>query len=287
LPDAWETFFFPFTNPEVPDCNADPDNDGSTNCQEWQNGTDPGDPDTDDDGESDGTDPNPLEPNADAIQPPEAHAYPGVGQVFVKYTTDPDYTFVGFFRDEDDDLDDLFNTYLGQHLPPFSGVFTDTLVMNGHEYCYVVAAIDSSGSRSAFSAPTCAVPNTDPIGPHGWVLINGGAAATFSTNVMLDLWASDAIDPEVDDFGPQFLPPEDSASGVTEMMISNSPAFDGAAWEAYATSKPWTLGQSSGLASVYVKYRDLLNNESDTYVATIWVGSGPGLAPVFLPLITR
>jgi Mg-chelatase subunit ChlD len=284
LPDAWEIFYFPFTNPDIPDCNADPDNDGATNCQEWQNGTDPGDPDTDDDGEADGTDPNPFEPNPDTIQPPEAHAYPGIGEVFVKYTIHPDYQFVGLFRDEDDDMDDLF-TYMGQQVAPLEGVFTDTAVINGHQYCYVVAAIDTSGSRSSFSAPTCAVPNTDPIGPHGWVRINGGAAATLSIDVMLDLWASDEIDPEVDDFGPQFLPPEDSATGVTEMIISNSPDFSGSDWEPYATSKPWTLGQGSGLASVYVRYRDAVGNESDTYVATIWVGSGPGLNPIFLPII--
>lgn len=286
LPDAWEIFFFPWTNPEVPDCTADPDNDGANNCVEFEKGTDPGDPDTDDDGEGDNTDPNPFQPNPDAIQPPEAQAYPGIGEVYIKYTIDPDYTAVGFFRDEDDDADQLYS-YLDAQTLPLAGVYTDTAVVNGHEYCYIVAAIDSSSSRSGFSAPTCAVPNTDPIGPHGSVLINGGAATTLVRDVMLDLWASDQIDPEVDDFGPQFLPPDDSATGVTEMMISNSPDFDGVSWEVYATSKPWTLAQGSGLASVYVRYRDALNNESDTYVATIWVGSGPGLQPIYLPMIQR
>jgi hypothetical protein len=287
LPNAWEIFFMPFTDPEVVDCDADPDNDGATNCVEYVNGTDPGDPDTDDDGESDGTDPNPFEPNPDAIQPPEAHAYPGVSQVFIKYTIDPAYSIVGLFRDEDDDMDQLYTFQQLQIAPNLAGVFTDTLVTNGHQYCYIVSAYDTDAHRSAFSAPTCAVPNTDPIGPHGSVLINGGAAATLSTDVMLDLWASDEVDPEVDDFGSQFPPPEDSATGVTEMLISNSPDFDGAVWEAYNTSKPWTLGQTSGLASVYVKYRDALNNESDIYVATIWVGSGPGLQPIFLPLVSK
>jgi Mg-chelatase subunit ChlD len=284
LPDAWEIFFMPFTDPNVADCGADPDQDGLTNCQEFEKGTNPGDPDTDDDGESDLTDPNPFIPNPDALQPPEAHAYPGVGQVFIKYTTDPDYALVGLFRDEDDDMDELF-TFNQLQLP--TGVFTDTGVINGHQYCYVVVVFNTDGDRSSFSAPTCAVPNVDPLGPHGGVLINGGAAATLLPDVMLDLWASDQVDPAVEGFGDQFLPPEDSASGVTEMMISNSPDFSGAAWEPYATSKPWMLAQNSGLASVYVKYRDALNNESETYVATIWVGSGPGLLPTYLPLVSK
>jgi hypothetical protein len=105
--------------------------------------------------------------------------------------------------------------------------------------------------------------------------------------VTLNLWATDTVDPEVDDFGPQFPPPQDSASGVTEMVISNAPDFSGAVWEAYGTSKPWTLAQDAGLASVYVKYRDAVGNESDVYVATIWVGSGPGSLPIYLPLVVR
>jgi hypothetical protein len=290
VPDDWEIFFQPWTNPNLPDANADPDNDGSPNKEEWERGTDPGDPDSDDDGEADGTDEFPFDPAfPPLIQPPAIHAYAGISEVFVHYTFTQTHQVVGLFRDEDDDLDQLY-TFHTQHISPtLTGIFTDTLVANAHEYCYIAAAIDFDGRRSDFSAPSCAVPNSDPLPPHGWVQINGGAQSTNSPNVQLDLWASDAVDPEVDDFGEQHLPPADSASGVTQMMISNNPAFLGGAWEPYATSKPWALAQSSGLATIYVKYMDAVGNVSDTYVATIWIGQDPatGVQPIYLPLVIR
>lgn len=290
VPDDWEIFFQPWTDPGVPDASADPDNDGSPNKEEWERGTDPGDPDSDDDGEADSTDDFPVDPTLPpAIQPPSIYAYAGIGEVFVHYTLTDTYQAVGLFRDEDDDLDQLYEFRMSQTAPNLPAVFTDTLVTNAHEYCYIVAAIDVDGRRSTFSAPSCAVPNTDPLPPHGWVQINGGAQSTPTTNVNLDLWASDEVDPEVDDFGEQHMPPADSASGVTQMMISNSPSFEAGAWEPYATSKPWNLAQSSGLASVYVKYMDAVGNVSDTYVATIWIGQDPavGVLPTYLPLILR
>jgi Mg-chelatase subunit ChlD len=288
LPDAWEIFFQPYTNPNVYDRNADPDNDGSSNWKEWQDGTDPSDPDSDDDGNSDGTDPNPFEPNLPpVIEPPSAHAFPGNGEVFIRYTSTPSYLFVGLFRDEDDDMDNFY-TFIGQQITPgLAGVFTDTTVINGHTYCYIVEAIDNSGNRSAPSAPTCTMPNIDPIAPHGSVLINDGASYTYNLNVTLKLWASDNIDPAVRGFGPQYLPPADSATKVTQMLISNNPDFQGAAWEPYGTSKHWTLVQTYGLASVYVKYMDAVGNVSDTYVATIWVGRNPSVVPLLLPLVFR
>jgi hypothetical protein len=197
------------------------------------------------------------------------------------------YQFVGLFRDEDDDMDELYAFLDQQVAPNLEGVFTDTLVTNGHQYCYVAAAIDFDGRRSTLSAPSCAVPNSDPLPPRGAILINGGAQSTPIQDVDLTLWASDTVDPEVHDFGPDYLPPADSASGVTEMMISNVPDFEGGAWEPYATSKPWTLAQTSGLASVYVKYRDAVGNASETYVATIWIGQDPAAKALYLPVVPR
>jgi hypothetical protein len=109
------------------------------------------------------------------------------------------------------------------------------------------------------------------------VLINGGAARTASRNVMLTLWASDFVDPHL---AEEFLPPEDSATGVQEMIISNFADFHDATWEPYATDKPWTLAQNQGLLAVYVKYRDAEGNESDVAVANILV------SPLYLPFVS-
>jgi len=71
------------------------------------------------------------------------------------------------------------------------------------------------------------------------------------------------------------------------MLISNRPDFSGAAWEPYALSKAWTLVETYGLATVYVRYMDAVGNESDTYAATIWVGQDPSIKTIYLPLIQK
>jgi hypothetical protein len=57
---------------------------------------------------------------------------------------------------------------------------------------------------------------------------------------------------------------------------------------AHLITKPWTLNKTTGLASVFVKYRDAAGNESLVYAATIHVGPGShGLHDIFLPVIKR
>jgi Mg-chelatase subunit ChlD len=282
LLDEWEIRFG--TNPDVPDQNEDPDNDGCNNICERDKGTDPNDSDTDDGGESDNTDPNPLDPSDDATLSIWGVAYPGNEENYIKYVLRPEWDFVGFFRSVG--IDGPYN-FIGQDFGgDITGVYSDTMLTNGTEYCYIVEAIYSGGRRTPASPPTCVVPNTDPLPPQGYVVINDGAQTTFSTDVTLTLWASDDIDPHNQEL-EMFLPPSDSASGVTDMMISNYADMRDGAWEQYNTTKDWTLGQSSGLAAVFAKFRDATGNESEVVSATIHVGSGPGMQRVFLPVISR
>ena len=55
-----------------------------------------------------------------------------------------------------------------------------------------------------------------------------------------------------------------TATDANEMYITNTAGCtSGGTWEIYATSKAaWILGQSNGTATVYVKFRDSLGNES-------------------------
>ena len=82
----------------------------------------------------------------------------------------------------------------------------------------------------------------DDIPPSGVTIsINGGASMTNDISVTLNL----------------------SAFGASEMYITNTAGCmaDGA-WEAYNTSKTWSLGQTNSFAAVYVKFRDEAGNES-------------------------
>lgn len=60
-----------------------------------------------------------------------------------------------------------------------------------------------------------------------------------------------------------------SASGAVEMMVSGSPRFEGASWEAYMKTKDWKLSEGSGLKKVYVKFRDGCGNECAPVVKDI------------------
>jgi len=68
----------------------------------------------------------------------------------------------------------------------------------------------------------------------------------------------------------------DDVSGVGQMLVSHQPDFAGATWEAYATSRAWTLGSST---TVYVRFRDNAGNISSTYSTSQW--------KVLLPLIIK
>lgn len=299
LPDEWEKHF-----PCLPvgeyDPEGDPDNDDSPNIKEYERGTDPCNPDTDGDGEADGTDDQPTEPDSDRVKAPWAVVWPGIHRAWLKYTLDPIYQRIVIYRrlvsptlaqvvalgpmavQADDQL-------IGIDEPP-TGVFTDTTALNDQTYCYFAVAETFDGQRSTALSPTCTTPKDDPAPPHGGLAINEGQAATLVPQVTLYLLALDKVDPHLEtDYGAAFMtPPAGSASGVTNMMVCQRSDMQGCVWEAYAPTRPWTLDTSQGLASVFAKYRDAAGNESDVYAATIHVGPGsPGLHYVHLPMVAR
>jgi hypothetical protein len=277
LPDAWEEG--KGTDPDQPDADADPDNDGWDNQRERDEGTDPNNSDTDGDGEADSTDSDPLNPAVPPLDPVRVVVYPGNGSVTVRYTPrNPDDTVLilraprpdGPFVQVDTDSS------------PADGEYEDTTTTNGTTYCYTVIVI-SGGQRYATPTPSCTEPKVDYLAPTGGIIINGNASTTTSRDVELTLFATDFFDPESNADG-ELGPPDDTATGVQEMMINNNADMSGGTWEPYQTSRNWTLAEQSGLAAVFVKYRDGAGNESDVYPATIEiVGSGT----IYLPFVTR
>lgn len=268
LPDAWETANG--TDPTIADGNADPDNDGSTNSNEYERSTSPFDPDSDNGGESDGTDINPNDPSDDRIQPTWGVAYPGVNVVHVLYVKRPDYVQVDLLRSTS-----LNGPYtLVDSVYTGNGLYSDESVVANQQYCYLVVAMNIDGARSAPLNPSCATPSNDPFAPYGYIRINNGQPVTITQEVTLNLWASDAVDPEGElPFEDVIFPDDAPSSGVVDMMISNDPMLIGAVWETYQTTKNWTLNTNIGSATVFAKFRDANGNESDMVSSSIMVDS--------------
>ncbi|MBU2565089.1 MAG: PKD domain-containing protein, partial [Candidatus Thermoplasmatota archaeon] len=129
-----------------------------------------------------------------------------------------------------------------------SSTFTGT---DGHTYYFLSGATDNAGNAEVLAGGDGDTSTTiDATAPTGSISINSGDAYTTSTSVTLTLSASD------------------TTSGVAQMCFSN----DGTtytAWEAYATSKSWTLTTGDSIKTVYVKYKDNASLISSAYSDTI------------------
>jgi hypothetical protein len=90
----------------------------------------------------------------------------------------------------------------------------------------------------------------DKTSPTGSILINNGDANTTTLTVFMNLSASDAT------------------SGVSQMRFSKD-GTTWTTWEAYTTSKSWTLSKGEGTKTVYVQYKDNVGLVSPTYHDTI------------------
>ena len=90
----------------------------------------------------------------------------------------------------------------------------------------------------------------DTVAPTGTISVNGGAAYTASASVTLTLSASDVT------------------SDMYQMRLSNNGSTWNA-WEAYATSKPWTLPAGDGTKTVYVQYKDNAGLASGSFTDAI------------------
>ncbi len=123
---------------------------------------------------------------------------------------------------------------------------------------------DNAGNISGSFTDTIGL---DTIAPSGTIVINGGAAYTNSTAVNLTLSTSD------------------SGSGVYQMLFSND-GVSWSVWEAYGTSKAWTLTSGDGTKTVYVQYRDNAGNISGSFTDTIGLDTIAPSSSAFSPVHT-
>jgi len=96
----------------------------------------------------------------------------------------------------------------------------------------------------------------DTTPPTGSISINSGASYASSTSVSLSLSASDPM------------------SDVYQMRFSNDNT-NWSTWEAYATSKAWTLPGGDGSKTVYVQYRNNAMLASVSYSDSITLDTTP------------
>ncbi|MEM7534074.1 MAG: VWA domain-containing protein [Chloroflexota bacterium] len=267
LPDWWEGDCM---DPTVVDYDEDPDNDDLINADEFVNQTDPCDPDTDDGGESDGSEVrrgnDPLLPSDDFNRPPRLKAWAGAGKVTV-YVSIPDVSSkLTIYRatSVDGPFSVVNNGVEGNY-------WVDTRVGNGKTYCYRATA--AGRATSGPSNISCATPNSDPYPPHGVITLQPGVTEPLPTTAKLILDGED--DPATEEHAPfdgALLDTEATESGVVEMQISNRADFTDVKWEPYATTKEWAFAPNEhGQATVYARFRDGAGNVSDVASLVVMV----------------
>lgn len=129
--------------------------------------------------------------------------------------------------------------------------FTHSTALADGIWYFKVKAKDTLSNESSYSSNGSADINT--TAPTGSVSINSGAGYTGTRAVTLTISATDDVD---------------SASSLT-MKVSNSSDLSDASYEAYATSKSWTLTTTDGTKTVYIKFKDSVGNESGIHSDTI------------------
>jgi hypothetical protein len=255
----------------VPDADRDGDEDRLLNSDEWAIGTDPCNPDTDRGGESDYSEvnrgANPWDPADDALPRPidvevvswraDHMHFPAGGGLkpkanWIRYPVNAAYAKVHVLRSLSPSGP---FTEIADFDPQQRGnLYYDENLLSGQTYYYKIQPEDLNGSLGAPSPVFSGTPKDEPVPPIGSALINNGQAGTTTTNATLTLTAS---------------------ADTTQMQRSNEPTFTGAVWQPFTTLSSWTLVPDpvSGIATVYVRFRDAALNVSATYDDSIQVYS--------------
>lgn len=304
LPDCWEKE----NGVEIPD--DDPDKDGLINYCEFISGTDPNDPDTDDGGESDGSEVKncQIDPNGQDPHNPADDRVGGLGSVTIRpellelrpiivIRWGPlllgELKWVDIYRHMVNGISGRADEWTPIAMMVSGNEYFDEDVAAGSQYEYLLIptgtgeGVDEAQGPSEVTGPVMA--GNDPYPPGGSVLINGGEVTTDSLTVTLNLSAEDGGD--LHDGGPGDEQPG-TPVGELEMRVSNSPDFAGAVWRPFqAVVADWDLGdvEPGETATVYVQFRDEAGNVSDSGMglADTIIYMGGETVSIFLPAISR
>jgi hypothetical protein len=129
--------------------------------------------------------------------------------------------------------------------------------LNGRALAQTAVTLDSN----AVSTPSGGAANSD------------SGSNSISTNVI-----SNSINAGASITSSPFVTLALSATGATEMIISNDTGFAGASWETYVASKPWVLTSGDGLKTVYAKFRDAVGDMSSVVSSTVTVSTNGTIA---------
>jgi fibronectin type 3 domain-containing protein len=132
--------------------------------------------------------------------------------------------------------------------------YEDRRLKNGRAYRYRVCVVNRSGFVGAYSHEVTAVPSGFTI------VVNNDEEFTNTPRVNLTISAS---------------------GGASFIMLANDSFFNGASWEPYSSQKSWQLTNGDGSKVVFMKIRDLDDNESaETYQDDIILDTKASIASV-------
>ena len=107
----------------------------------------------------------------------------------------------------------------------------------------------------------------DAVPPEGEVKVGNPAGMASESTSTVDL----------------YLIARDDNSGISEMQLSDLPAFTGATWEAYVSYKAWSPGSGDGSKIVYARFRDQAENISVTSSASFVIDRQPPTGHLTVP----
>ncbi|MGQ9583589.1 MAG: Ig-like domain-containing protein, partial [Thermoplasmatota archaeon] len=125
---------------------------------------------------------------------------------------------------------------------------------------------DAAGHTSSVASDSIILDTTPPSLS---LSLEGGAEYVRDRNVTLSLDASDNY-------------------GAAEMMVSTSPTFAGASWEAFSPTRELTLPPEEGLVRVYARVRDFAGNQAEAVSDPVtYDGTPPSCVVSTLPPVTE